>query len=68
VDVAVKAANLIDSGWYGVDLKEIDGQVYVTEVNDNPSIDHHDEDAFLGELWYDKVITEILRRIQMRGF
>ncbi|MBY7820708.1 RimK family protein [Vibrio fluvialis] len=68
VDVAVKAANLIGGGLYGVDLKEIDGQVYVIEVNDNPSIDHHVEDAFLGDLLYDRVMTEFLRRIQMRGF
>ncbi|WP_099611865.1 RimK family protein [Vibrio fujianensis] len=68
VDIAVKAANLIGSGFYGVDLKEIDGQVYVIEVNDNPSIDHHVEDAFLGELLYDRIMTEFLRRIQMRGF
>ncbi|AET27415.1 TPA: RimK family protein [Vibrio cholerae] len=68
VDVAVKAANLIGGGLYGVDLKEIDGQVYVIEVNDNPSIDHHVEDAFLGDLLYDRIMTEFLRRIQMRGF
>ncbi|MDX1301588.1 RimK family protein [Photobacterium sp.] len=67
VDVALKAANLIGSGIYGVDLKEIDGKVYVIEVNDNPSIDHHVEDAFLGDLLYDRVMTEFLRRIQMRG-
>ncbi len=68
VDVAVKAANLIGSGLYGVDLKEIDGQVYVIEVNDNPSIDHQVEDAILGDLLYDRIMTEFLRRIQMRGF
>ncbi len=68
VDTAVKAANLIGGGLYGVDLKEIDGQVYVIEVNDNPSIDHHVEDAFLGDVLYDRIMTEFLRRIQMRGF
>lgn len=68
VDAALKAANLIGSGLYGVDVKEIEGQPYVIEVNDNPSIDHHVEDAFLGELLYDRVVTEFLRRIQMRGF
>ncbi len=68
VDAAVKASNLIGGGLYGVDLKEIDGQVYVIEVNDNPSIDHHVEDAFLGDLLYDRIMTEFLRRIQMRGF
>ncbi len=68
IETAVKAANLIGNGLYGVDLKEIDGQVYVIEVNDNPSIDHHVEDAFLGDILYDRIMTEFLRRIQLRGF
>ncbi len=68
VDEALRAANLIGSGIYGVDVKEVDGQAYVIEVNDNPSIDHKVEDAFLGELLYDRIVTEFLRRIQMRGF
>ncbi len=67
IDVALKAANLIGNGLYGVDLKEVDGNIYVIEVNDNPSIDHHVEDGFLGDLLYDRVMTEFLRRIQMRG-
>ncbi|MBV7299210.1 RimK family protein [Enterovibrio paralichthyis] len=67
VDAAVKAANLIGSGIYGVDVKEIADRAYVIEVNDNPSIDHHVEDGFLGDLLYDRIVTEFLRRIQMRG-
>ncbi|UAL45042.1 RimK family protein [Shewanella inventionis] len=67
VDAAVKASNLIGAGLYGVDLKEIDGKAYVIEVNDNPSIDHGVEDLFLGDLVYDRVMTEFLRRIQLRG-
>ncbi|MBD1557774.1 RimK family protein [Vibrio sp. S9_S30] len=67
IDAATKAANLIGSGIYGVDVKEIDNKAYVIEVNDNPSIDHHIEDAFLGDLLYDRIVTEFLRRIQMRG-
>jgi glutathione synthase/RimK-type ligase-like ATP-grasp enzyme len=67
IDAATKAANLIGSGIYGVDVKEIDDKAYVIEVNDNPSIDHHVEDAFLGDLLYDRIVTEFLRRIQMRG-
>lgn len=68
VDAAVKAANLIGSGIYGVDVKEIADRAYVIEVNDNPSIDHEVEDGFLGDLLYDRIVTEFLRRIQMRGF
>lgn len=67
LDAATKAANLIGSGIYGVDVKEIGGRAFVIEVNDNPSIDHHVEDAFLGDLLYDRIVTEFLRRIQMRG-
>ncbi len=67
IDAAIKAANLIGSGIYGVDVKEIGDKAYVIEVNDNPSIDHHVEDAFLGDLLYDRIVTEFLRRIQMRG-
>ncbi len=68
LDAATKAANLIGSGIYGVDVKEIDDRAYVIEVNDNPSLDHHIEDALLGDLLYDRIVTEFLRRMQMRGF
>jgi glutathione synthase/RimK-type ligase-like ATP-grasp enzyme len=45
LDVAVRAANLIGDGLYGVDLKESDGKVYVIEINDNPDLDKGFEDA-----------------------
>ncbi|MDD4154746.1 MAG: ATP-grasp domain-containing protein, partial [Bacilli bacterium] len=64
VDIALKAANAIGDGFYGVDVKEKDGNVYVIEVNDNPSIDHHWEDEILGEKLYDEIIENILVRIQ----
>ncbi|MGL4826511.1 MAG: RimK family protein [Vibrionaceae bacterium] len=67
VDTALKAANLIGSGFYGVDVKHVDDKAYIIEVNDNPSIDSGVEDGFLGDLLYDRIITEFLRRIQMRG-
>ncbi|WP_372870986.1 RimK family protein [Shewanella sp.] len=68
LDAAVKASNLIGSGFYGVDLKEVNGKAFVIEVNDNPSVDHGVEDKYLGDLLYDRVMTEFLRRIQLRGF
>ncbi len=64
VDIALKAANAIGDGFYGVDVKEKDGNVYVIEVNDNPSIDHHWEDEILGEKLYDEIMENILVRIQ----
>jgi glutathione synthase/RimK-type ligase-like ATP-grasp enzyme len=66
VEVALKAANLIGSGLYGVDLKEIDGQAIVIEVNDNPSIDFGYEDALLKEKLYQEVIALFTKRLEKR--
>ncbi|MFD2999006.1 RimK family protein [Pontibacter toksunensis] len=60
---ALKAANLIGNGLYGVDLKEINGKAYVIEVNDNPSIDAGVEDRILKKELYASIIRSIKRRI-----
>lgn len=44
VETAVRAANLIGDGLYGVDIKELGGRCHVIEVNDNPNIDAGFED------------------------
>jgi len=52
LDVAVRAANLIGDGLYGVDLKETPDGPVVIEINDNPNLDHGVEDvAEKGEVW-----------------
>jgi glutathione synthase/RimK-type ligase-like ATP-grasp enzyme len=52
LDVAVRAANLIGDGFYGVDLKETPDGPVVIEINDNPNLDHGVEDmAEKGEVW-----------------
>ncbi|MBK0402894.1 RimK family protein [Adhaeribacter sp. BT258] len=63
---ALKAANLIGDGLYGVDLKEINGQAYVIEVNDNPSIDHGYEDLLLKKDLYLSIMKSIKRRIEIQ--
>ena len=63
---ALKAAKLIGSGLYGVDVKEIDGKVYVIEVNDNPSIDSGCEDAILKDKLYQAIMDEFLRRVEQK--
>lgn len=45
VQTAVKAAQCIGDGLYGVDLKETKDGVFVIEVNDNPNLDHGCEDT-----------------------
>lgn len=64
LNIALKAANLIGHGFYGVDIKEIDGRAYVMEVNDNPSIDAGVEDRILQEEMYLAVIRSLIRRIE----
>lgn len=66
INTAVQAASLIGDGFYGVDIKEIDGIVYVIEVNDNPSIDFGYEDVILKDGLYLSVMNEILNRIELK--
>ena len=63
---ALRAAKLIGNGLYGVDLKEINGRVYVIEINDNPNIDSGCEDALQKDALYLTVMQEILRRIECK--
>jgi glutathione synthase/RimK-type ligase-like ATP-grasp enzyme len=67
LDAAVKACAIIGNGLYGVDVKQKDKQVYVIEVNDNPSIDHKVEDIYLGKELYMLIMAEFARRLEQRG-
>ncbi|MBK8097490.1 MAG: RimK family protein [Planctomycetes bacterium] len=66
VKAAIKAANHIGKGLYGVDLKEVAGKVYMIEVNDNPNIDAGFEDAVLGEELYLRLMRTFLARVASR--
>ncbi len=66
VESALRAANLMGDGLYGVDVKEIDGRAFVIEVNDNPSIDSGYEDALLGQDLYLGIMREFRRRLDAR--
>lgn len=65
LQTATKAASLMGDGLYGVDLKEVNGKVYVIEVNDNPNIDAGIEDKILGNELYEKIMHSFLTRIEM---
>ena len=67
VDVAVRAANLIGRGLYGVDVKELDGRFLVMEVNDNPNIDAGYEDAVLKDELYARILRSFIERIEARA-
>ncbi|MDX9754302.1 MAG: RimK family protein [bacterium] len=64
IKVALRAANLIGDGLYGVDLKEVDNKIYVIEINDNPSIDTEIEDDYLKDQLYDEIMKVFKTRIE----
>jgi glutathione synthase/RimK-type ligase-like ATP-grasp enzyme len=66
VKFAVRAANLIGDGLYGVDLKQSGKNVVVIEVNDNASIDAGFEDRVLKKELYRRIMSGILARIEER--
>lgn len=66
IETALKAANLIGDGLYGVDIKEKGDKIYVIEVNDNPSIESDCEDKILRNELYQMIMDEFLRRIEQK--
>jgi glutathione synthase/RimK-type ligase-like ATP-grasp enzyme len=67
MSTALKAAGLIGDGLYGVDLKETEqGEVFVIEVNDNPSVESGVEDKVAGDALYETIMAEFMRRIERR--
>jgi glutathione synthase/RimK-type ligase-like ATP-grasp enzyme len=55
-ETALKACRVVGKGLYGVDIKEVDGDYVVVEVNDNPSIYAGYEDLRDKEI-YEKIIA-----------
>ncbi len=66
INIAVKSAKLLGDGLYGVDVKLIDNQPVVIEVNDNPNIDFGIEDKVLGNQLYELIINAFKERIEKR--
>jgi glutathione synthase/RimK-type ligase-like ATP-grasp enzyme len=67
LQAALKACDMIGNGLYGVDIKQRGNDVFVIEVNDNPSIDHKVEDLYLGNELYMLIMTEFANRLEKRG-
>lgn len=64
---ALRAARLMGSGFYGVDLKTVGRKCYVIEVNDNPSVESGYEDKVLGAELYRRIAEWFLRHLEERG-
>ncbi len=67
VKLAVRAADLMGDGLYGVDLKQYGGKAIVIEVNDNPNLDAGVEDQIIGDHLYETIMRYFLRRFEERG-
>jgi glutathione synthase/RimK-type ligase-like ATP-grasp enzyme len=63
VRTALKAAELIGNGLYGVDIKQIGKSCFVMEVNDNPNVDAGIEDLVVKNALYEKIMEVFLKRI-----
>ncbi len=66
VETALKAANLIGRGLYGVDLKEVNGKCYIIEINDNPSIDAGVEDKLAKDAIYNAIMATLMQRVEQK--
>ena len=67
VRLALRAANLIGSGLYGVDLKQVGDRWLVIEVNDCPNVETRVEDRVLKDDLYLRVMRVFLQRLEERA-
>jgi glutathione synthase/RimK-type ligase-like ATP-grasp enzyme len=63
IRLALRAANLIGDGFYGVDLKQVGRAVYIIEVNDNPSVEGGCEDGAIKNELYDRIMRVFRERL-----
>ncbi len=67
VDLALRATALIGRGLYGVDIKDVEGELFVMEINDNPSIESGVEDTVLKDELYAAIMQVFFDRLELRG-
>ncbi len=66
ISTAVKAARLIGSGLYGVDIKVNARGVHVIEINDNPNLDTHAEGAVLKDEMWSRLVKWFVAKLDAR--
>jgi len=60
----LKSAKLMGKGLYGIDIKVINGEPMVIEINDNPNIDFGVEDRFYGDSVYIQILNAFKSRLE----
>lgn len=66
IRTALRAANLMGDGFYGVDLKQVGRRCCVIEVNDCPTIDAGHEDDILKDALYRNIMSVFASRMAQR--
>lgn len=64
IETALNTAKIMGPGLYGIDIKEVNGQPLVIEINDNPNIDAGVEDGHYGDLVYTRIIEALVKRLE----
>ena len=59
INLGIRAGNAIGNGLYGVDIKESQGELYVIEVNDNPSLDGGEDKSYPDI--YERIINHLMQ-------
>jgi len=60
IRLGIDAANAIGRGLYGVDIKNTNGEAYVIEVNDNPSIESGEDDCY--PQVFEQIVTHLFTK------
>jgi glutathione synthase/RimK-type ligase-like ATP-grasp enzyme len=60
IQLGIDAANAIGRGLYGVDIKNNNGDAYVIEVNDNPSLESGEDTCYPSV--YTTLVTHLMRK------
>jgi len=63
LQLALQTANAVGDGFYGVDIKTVNGRQVLMEINDNPNVDRGVEDAVLGDELYERVMKVFKARV-----
>jgi glutathione synthase/RimK-type ligase-like ATP-grasp enzyme len=64
IKTALTATECIGRGLYGVDIKEVNGNYYIIEINDNPNIDYGIEDLCSKNELYDRIMMYFRKKIE----
>jgi glutathione synthase/RimK-type ligase-like ATP-grasp enzyme len=64
IETAVKGANLMGDGLYGVDMKQTDKGLHIIEINDNPDVNHGVEDAAEKDRVWEKILGWFWERLE----